>query len=313
MPGCHLPRHPGLVTGQAVPSSLRWILFIAPSQRSGSPARPAYIPATSGCGKIRNRPSAIPAMHRVRHRLRLDRRGVQHQLAGGPGPVQHRGPHPQRADRLHGDAAVRVGRRPATRRTPAPRAWSTEYGAEPSIVSSPAADTVQIRWPLPRSSQPGSSSRAARTCAITLTCQEMSQSARRPPRRLAGRSPRSRSTGRSRRARPWRRRSARRPRPRWRRRRARRWHRTRRRPPTAGAASMSLTTTRAPSAANRRARAAPMPLPAPVTTTPAPLTDSMSVAGGVGRPGGRSTRVASDGAVHGRRRAEGRSTRSWPA
>ncbi len=37
--------------------------------------------------------------------------------------------------------------------------------------------------------------------------------------------------------------------------------------------SRSLTTTRAPSAANLRASAAPMPLPAPVTTTPAPATD----------------------------------------
>ena len=41
----------------------------------------------------------------------------------------------------------------------------------------------------------------------------------------------------------------------------------------AAAASMSFTTTRAPSAANRRASAAPMPLPAPVITTPAPATD----------------------------------------
>ena len=40
----------------------------------------------------------------------------------------------------------------------------------------------------------------------------------------------------------------------------------------AAAASMSFTTTRAPSAANRRASAAPMPLPAPVITTPAPAT-----------------------------------------
>ena len=38
----------------------------------------------------------------------------------------------------------------------------------------------------------------------------------------------------------------------------------------AAPASMSLTTTLAPSAANRRASAAPMPLPAPVITTPAP-------------------------------------------
>ena len=51
--------------------------------------------------------------------------------------------------------------------------------------------------------------------------------------------------------------------------------RRRRPPPPLPLASMSLTTTRAPSAANRRASAAPMPLPAPVTTTPAPATVSM--------------------------------------
>ena len=44
------------------------------------------------------------------------------------------------------------------------------------MVSSPAADTVQIRWPRPRSSHRGSSSRAALTCAITLTCQDSSHS-----------------------------------------------------------------------------------------------------------------------------------------
>ena len=141
------------------------------------------------------------------------------------------------------------------------------------MASSPAADTVQIRCPLPRSSQAGVSSRAARTWAITLTCHESSQAdsgASGPPLRAMPALAQYRSISPS---------SARaaamsaatpsslaaspgtatppqdvRPRP---------------RPP---AALMSLTTTRAPSAANRRASAAPMPLPPPVTTTPAPAT-----------------------------------------
>ena len=161
------------------------------------------------------------------------------------------------------------------------------------MVSSPAADTVQIRWPLPRSSQGPSSSRAARTCAMTLTCHESSQSASLasgpPPRTMpgvgavqvdlaelgAGRADQrghavlaARVAGH----------------------RGRR--RRRRRPPPPPRASMSLTTTRAPSAANRRASAAPMPLPPPVTTTPAPATDLTRC---IRR--GRLTSPASDGPV----------------
>ena len=45
----------------------------------------------------------------------------------------------------------------------------TEYGAAPSIVSRPAADAVTTNVPWPRSSQPGSSARAARTWASVLT------------------------------------------------------------------------------------------------------------------------------------------------
>src|SRR6185437_5791122 len=143
------------------------------------------------------------------------------------------------------------------------------------MVRSPAADTVQIRWPPPRSRQAGSRSRAARTCAMTLTCHEAFQSASlacSPAPRAIPAFAQNRSISPS----------------------------TSRATPTsaatppsvaaspgtavaphavataaAAAASMSLTTTRAPSAANLRASAAPMPLPAPVTTTPAPLTDSI--------------------------------------
>src|SRR5262249_27728501 len=38
-----------------------WSLFMPRSQRSVSVARPAYIRATSGCGKMRKLPAAIPA------------------------------------------------------------------------------------------------------------------------------------------------------------------------------------------------------------------------------------------------------------
>src|SRR5215471_9375595 len=140
------------------------------------------------------------------------------------------------------------------------------------MVSSPAADTVQIRWPLPRSSQRGSSNRAARTCAITLTCQLSAQfaSVSSPRATPAFAQNRSISPSTSLAA------------------------ATSAATPSSLAASpgaavpphdcatcaeapafRSLTTTRAPSAANLRASAAPMPLPPPVTTTPAPLTDSI--------------------------------------
>ncbi len=166
----------------------------------------------------------------------------------------------------------------------------TEYGAEPGVASNPAAETVQIRCPLPRSSQRGSSSRAARTCAITFTFQESAQSsslASGPPRRaipalaqyrsispssdLAA--PISAVTPSSEAASPG--------------------AATALPPPAAehdcatdvtAAAFTSFSTTFAPSATNRRASAAPMPLPAPVTTTPAPATESITDLPSVRRP-----------------------------
>src|SRR5262249_55744893 len=155
----------------------------------------------------------------------------------------------------------------------------TEYGADPGVASRPAADTVQIRWPLPRSTQAGSSSRAARTWAITLTFQESAQSASvasGPPRRAIPALAQYRSISPS----------------------SPRAEEIRAATPSSEAASAgtaialpspnlphdsataasdaaftSLSTTLAPSATNRRASAAPMPLPAPVTTSPAPATD----------------------------------------
>src|SRR5262249_28705066 len=136
------------------------------------------------------------------------------------------------------------------------------------MVSSPAADTVQIRGPLPRSSQRGSSSRAARTCAITLTCQLAAQSgspscSQATPAFAQNRSispsaslavATSAATPSSPAASPG---AAVAPQD--------------RATSPAAAAFRSLTTTRAPSAANPPGRAAP--LPARVTTTPAPATD----------------------------------------
>ncbi len=51
------------------------------------------------------------------------------------------------------------------------------------MVSSPAAETVETKRPLPRSSHSGSSACAARTWAITLTSQDRAQSSSRsgPP------------------------------------------------------------------------------------------------------------------------------------
>lgn len=51
----------------------------------------------------------------------------------------------------------------------------TLYGAAPIIVSSPAAEAVETKRPLPRSSQSGSSALAARTWAMTLTSQAAAQ------------------------------------------------------------------------------------------------------------------------------------------
>src|SRR5215469_721604 len=154
-----------------------------------------------------------------------------------------------------------------------------EYAAEPGDASSPAADTVQIRCPLPRSSHAGSSSRAARTCAIALTFHESAKSASvasGPPNRAIPAFAQYRSispssalaasiseaTPSSDAASPL---------------NASAW------PPAAvshdaataltASAFRSFSTTLAPSAANRRASAAPIPLPAPVTTTPTPVTE----------------------------------------
>src|SRR5258708_6085071 len=168
----------------------------------------------------------------------------------------------------------------------------TEYDADPGVASKPAADTVQIRCPLPRSSHAGSSSRAARTWAITLTFQESDQSASLasgPPRRAIPALAQYRSISPS---------SARAdpiravtpsseaasagtaialPTPAWPHDSA---------TAVTDAAFRSFSTTLAPSATNRRASAAPMPLPAPVTTTPAPATDFITDLPSARSPGG---------------------------
>src|SRR4051812_11070074 len=151
----------------------------------------------------------------------------------------------------------------------------TAYGAAPGIVRRPAADTVARKWPRPRRSQTGSSTRAARTCAMTFTCQASSQSrsgASGPPPVPTPAFAQKRSMPPS---------------------SARDWATSAEtpsteaaspgadRPPTAAAtraaaaASRSLTTTWAPAAARRRASASPIPEPAPVTTARRPSTYAM--------------------------------------
>src|SRR5262249_10529688 len=56
------PMYAAKAPAQEAVSTLRWSLFMPLSHRSGSPARPAYIRATSGRGRMRNRPSAIPTI-----------------------------------------------------------------------------------------------------------------------------------------------------------------------------------------------------------------------------------------------------------
>src|SRR5262249_49228227 len=57
-------RMPGWAEHRRYPaaSTRIWSLFMPRSQRSVSVARPAYILATSGCGRMRKLPAAIPAM-----------------------------------------------------------------------------------------------------------------------------------------------------------------------------------------------------------------------------------------------------------
>lgn len=133
------------------------------------------------------------------------------------------------------------------------------------------AETVETKRPWPRSSQPGSRARAARTWAMTLTSQaaaQISSSASSVPGRsgrllahqvstVPPRASRAAST-------------------------------TVEASPQTGMApvrsatsfvrvsSRSLTTTRAPSRTKRSARAAPMPPAAPVTTIPVPCTEEVS-------------------------------------
>src|SRR5580700_9299745 len=148
----------------------------------------------------------------------------------------------------------------------------TEYGAAPSMVSSPAADAVTTKQPRPRPSQPGRSSREARTWAITLSSQDRCQDASgasgpvpsaipaleqkmsisprclRAPA-MSSRTPSSVATSPGTAYPPISSATA-----------------------AAAAASRSLTTTRPPPAASLRARARPIPAPPPVTTTPDPST-----------------------------------------
>src|SRR6266702_8699639 len=251
------------------------------SQRSGSAARPAYMPATSGCGKIRNRPSAIPAMTASATSSGMIAAAPSSFSIVGllPSNIPVRTPIGQIACTVRPRCRCVSDSHSANASAPC---LVTEYGADPGVASRPAADTVQIRCPLPRSSQPGSSSRAARTCAITLTSQESAQSASLasgPPMRAIPAfaqyksiSPSSALAASTSAATPSS--DA-----------ASAGTATARPPPEAShdratavtaAAFRSLSTTLAPSAANRRASAAPMPLPAPVTTTPAPVTDSIT-------------------------------------
>ncbi len=153
----------------------------------------------------------------------------------------------------------------------------TEYGAAPRLVSNPAADTVARKCPRPRSSQRGSSSRAARTWAITLTSHtraHCSSGTSGPPATAMPALAQNRSISPS----------------------VVRAAATSARTPSSDAASpatavppirvatadaaspsRSATTTRAPSAASRVASAAPIPRPPPVTTTPAPASSSVTV------------------------------------
>src|SRR5580693_5908678 len=140
------------------------------------------------------------------------------------------------------------------------------------MVSSPAADAVTTKQPWPRPSQPGSSSRDARTWAITLSSQDRCQDSSgasgpapaaipaleqkmsispRCPRApaMSSRTPSSVATSPGAAYPPISSATA-----------------------AAAAASRSLTTTRPPPAASLRARARPIPAPPPVTTTPDPST-----------------------------------------
>src|SRR5919199_2857615 len=241
------------------------------SQASGSAARAAEYRATSGCGRIKKGPSSRDAT-------------VSSATASGSTASGSRIARPRSPDADSIGVRTPWGQSACTR-TPRPpyvmashsakasaACFVTAYGAAPGIVSSPAAETVATKCPRPRSSHSGSTCRAARTCAIVLTCQARSQSASEaagPPPTPTPALATKRSTPPS----------------------ASRAARTSATapssvaaspgaatPPTdadtacARSASRSLTTTRAPSAASRRAIAAPIPEPAPVTTARIPST-----------------------------------------
>src|SRR2546430_1426444 len=66
------------------------------SQRSGSPARLAYIRATSGWGRIRNRPPAIPATTASATASGVMADSARISFSAGQAPLLLPGPHPFR-------------------------------------------------------------------------------------------------------------------------------------------------------------------------------------------------------------------------
>ncbi len=185
---------PGAARGRAPAAAPRPAPARPPARRTGLPARPSSLPPRSAAAAATCR----AATGRCPWRDGRSSRGPPDAAGRGtcprpsrpparrpPAPARSRRPRarPRRPapSRRASGCARPAGRRSARSArggayvaashsaNPTAACLVTEYGAAPSIVSRPAADAVTTNVPAPRSSQPGSSARAARTWASVLT------------------------------------------------------------------------------------------------------------------------------------------------
>ena len=131
------------------------------------------------------RPRSRAAAPRRRRRARSPTRPIS-ALPAAPESSSICGAHALRADRVHPDAGVAVRHGHPLRERVAPRAWSRRTAPRRGWSAARPPTRSRRRCRAPREPTAAPAPRAARTCAMTLTCHEVSQArsaaSARPPR-----------------------------------------------------------------------------------------------------------------------------------